>query len=309
MLIKIKKSWEISENEVTPEQVFLDRRKFISKGMVMLGAYVANPAFKVGDSDRRLTEEKLATGYNNYYEFSLDKGEVKDKVSSWNLKADKWEVEISGLGFKKKKYSISELIKLSGGAEEERIYRFRCVEAWSMVLPWGGFELGKLIKALNPPKNTKYVAFESFNDKKAAPNISSLSLYPWPYREALTIEEAMNPLSLVATGMYGKPLQKQNGAPIRLVVPWKYGFKSIKSIIKIEFTDQQPKTFWNELAPNEYGFYANVNPSVDHPRWSQSSERVIDGKFFPTRIPTKLFNGYETEVSGLYKGLDLKKNI
>ncbi len=307
MLIKNKASWKISENEVTPESVYLERRKFIQTGMAALAGFAVNPNFAKVDSDRKLTEEKLATSYNNFYEFSLEKGEVKTKVEDWKLNDKDWKIEVTGLVDTKKTFSIEELIKLAG-AEEERIYRFRCVEGWSMVLPWDGVELGKIIKALKPKPTAKYVVFQSYSDKKVFSNMSNLPYYPWPYQEGLTIEEAMNPLALIATGMYGKKLPKQNGAPIRLVVPWKYGFKSIKSIVKIEFSDKQPKTLWNELAPNEYGFYANVNPTVDHPRWSQASERVLDGKFFPTKIPTKMFNGYESEVAGLYKGLDLKKN-
>jgi methionine sulfoxide reductase catalytic subunit len=306
MLIKNRPSWQISENEVTPESIYHDRRRFIQDGMAAMAAFAVNPGFAKVDSDRKLTKEELATSYNNFYEFSLDKGEVKSKVDSWKLNEKDWKVEVTGLVEKKKSYSIEELAKLGGG-EEERIYRFRCVEGWSMVLPWDGFELGKLIKALKPKPSAKFVVFQSFNDHKIGPNMGSLPFYPWPYQEGLTIEEAQNSLSLIATGVYGKKLPKQNGAPLRLVVPWKYGFKSIKSIVKIEFSATQPKTLWNELAPAEYGFYANVNPNVDHPRWSQASERVLDGKFFPTKIPTKMFNGYEKEVAGLYKGLDLKK--
>jgi sulfoxide reductase catalytic subunit YedY len=305
MLIKNQPSWQLSENEVTPEEIYLRRREFIKGGSAALAAFAINPLYKVTDSDRKLTKEDLATSYNNFYEFSLEKGEVQKKVESWKL-PDVWKIEVSGLTDQKKTYTLDELIKMAG-PEEERIYRFRCVEGWSMVVPWGGFPLAKLIPKLKPKSTAKYVVFQTFSDHKIGTNMDHLSFYPWPYQEGLTMEEAMNPLTLMATGMYGKKLPKQNGAPLRLVVPWKYGFKSIKSIVKIEFSDKQPKTLWNELAPNEYGFYANVNPNVDHPRWSQATERVLDGKFFPTRIPTKLFNGYESEVASLYKGLDLKK--
>lgn len=312
-MIKTKPSWQISENEVTEESVYLaprekvgqSRRDFLKAGSASMAAFAVNPLFKVEDKDRQVTKEELATSYNNFYEFSLDKGEVKPKVEGWKL-ADNWQVEVTGLTDEKKIYNVEDLIKLAGG-EEERIYRFRCVEAWSMVVPWGGFSLDKLISKLKPKNSAKYVVFQSFNDKKIGTNMSNLPFYPWPYTEGLTMEEARHPLAFIATGMYGKKMPKQNGAPLRLVVPWKYGFKSIKSIVKIEFTDKQPRTLWNDLAPSEYGFHANVNPLVDHPRWTQASERVLDGKFFPTRVPTLMFNGYEKEVAGLYKGLDLKK--
>jgi len=305
MLIKKKASWQISENEVTPEHIYHERRKFMKTSGTAFAAFVLNPLYKQPDPDRALTKESLATTYNNFYEFSLDKAEVSKKVEAWKLTND-WKIEVTGLVETKKTYSLEDLVKLAEG-EEERIYRFRCVEGWSMVVPWDGFPLEKLIKKLKPKASAKYVVFQTFNDQKIGTNMASLPYYPWPYQEGLTMEEAMNPLSFIATGMYGKKLPKQNGAPIRLVVPWKYGFKSIKSIVKIEFSDKQPKTLWNELAPNEYGFYANVNPKVDHPRWSQATERVLDGKFFPTKIPTKMFNGYEKEVAPLYKGLDLTK--
>ncbi len=304
--------------EVTPEEVFNSRRSFIKTGVYSLASVTAlnlpEGALAASSSDTVPivpglipTKESLATSYNNFYEFSLDKKEVSEKVAKWDLKTADWRVEVSGIGVKTQSFSVADLIKLGGG-EEERVYRFRCVEAWSMVVPWKGFSLGKMITALNPSKSSKYIKFQTFSDRKIGPNIANLPHYPWPYTEGLTMEEALHPLSFIATGMYNKALPKQNGAPLRLVVPWKYGFKSIKSIVKIEFTDQQPKTLWNELAPKEYGFYANVNPKVDHPRWSQAMERVLDGKFFPTRIPTLLFNGYEKEVAGLYKGLDLVKN-
>lgn len=320
MLIKVKKDWEISENEVTSESVYLGRRKLLqASGLVAASALLPNwasaskkglpaklnPLYNV--TDRALTKEELALSYNNFYEFSLEKGEVKPKVESWKL-ADNWSVEVTGLTEQKKIYTVEELMDLAGGIEE-RIYRFRCVEAWSMVVPWSGFPLAKLIAKLKPKKEAKFVHFQTFSDRKIGTNMNNLPNYPWPYSEGLTMEEALHPLAFIATGMYGKELPKQNGAPIRLVVPWKYGFKSIKSIVKIEFLSIQPKTLWNDLASNEYGFYANVNPTVDHPRWSQAKERVLDGKIFPTRIPTLMFNGYEKDVAGLYKGLDLKKNI
>jgi len=260
-------------------------------------------AFKTPPVDRPVTDEKYATSYNNFYEFSLDKDEVKKKVEAWTV--GPWKMEVSGLCANPKTWELPELTKMMG--TEERIYRFRCVEAWSMVVPWTGFQLSKLIDLARPKPEAKYVRMTSFMDKAAMPNITRQPQYPWPYTEGLTLAEARHPLTLLATGLYGKPLPRQNGAPIRLVVPWKYGFKSIKSIVKLEFTSTEPKTLWNELAPAEYGFYANVNPGVDHPRWSQASERTLDGSFFPKKIPTLMFNGYEKEVASLYTGLDLKK--
>ncbi len=318
----MKKFWEIedvNENTITPEILFTHRRHLIQKGTLLgLASLLPKMAFATPkfpgklntnyklEKDLVLTKEDLATSYNNFYEFSLDKGEVKPKTEAWKL-TDTWPIEVSGLVEKPKSYSVTELCEMAEGIEE-RIYRFRCVEAWSMVVPWTGFPLAKLIEKLKPKANAKFVKFQTFGDKKIGPNIGSLPTYPWPYTEGLTMAEAMNPLTLITVGMYGKPLPKQNGAPIRLIVPWKYGFKSIKSLVKIEFVEQQPKTLWNDLAPKEYGFYANVNPKVDHPRWSQAKERILDGGFFPKKKPTLLFNGYENEVADLYKGLDLAKN-
>ena len=320
MLIKTKKSWEVSEQQVTEEWVYLNRRQLLQLGgtSVIMSTlfndwswakslqYTTNSSFKVEDKDRELTKEKLATSYNNFYEFSLDKDAVKDKVEKWNLTAP-WKIEVSGLKDKTKTFDVDELIKMSGGLEE-RIYRFRCVEAWSMVIPWVGFPLANLIKKLNVDPKAKYVQFQTFSDKKIGTNMGNLPQYPWPYTEALTMEEAMHPLAMLVTGMYGKDLPKQNGAPIRLIVPWKYGYKSIKSIQKISFVEKQPTTLWESLASDEYGFYANVNPKRSHPRWTQETERVINGSIFPKRIPTLMFNGYEKEVASLYKGLDLIKN-
>lgn len=325
MLTRVKKSWEISENLVTPEEIYLNRRQLLKgTGLAAAGAITSglipeawakeelrklnfkkNPNYVVTDKDRPLTKEDLAISYNNFYEFSLDKNEVQEKVKKWNL--GPWKIEVSGLKGPSKTFDVDSITSLAGGLEE-RIYRFRCVEAWSMVVPWTGFPLAELIKKLEPNPKAKYIKFQTFDDRKIGSNMGSLPHYPWPYTEGLTLEEAMNPLTLIATGMYGKALPKQNGAPIRLIVPWKYGFKSIKSITKIEFTETRPLGLWEKLAPDEYGFYANVNPKKDHPRWSQASERILDGKFFPTKIPTLAFNGYEKEVAGLYKGLDLMKN-
>lgn len=307
----------MSKLEVTPEHIYQERRRFIGHSSLWiaaagLGGWLPqrvfgkpNPAYAVDDPSRPLTSEKLATSYNNFYEFSLEKDGPKDLVDKWTVKSP-WTVEVKGLVEQKKTYKLEELMEMAGPTEE-RVYRFRCVEAWSMVVPWTGFELSKLIAKLKPKSTAKYVAFTSHANPNDFPNIKKMPYYPWPYTEGLTMAEAQHPLAMIATGLYGKPLPKQNGAPLRLVVPWKYGFKSIKSIVKIEFTDQEPKTLWNQLAPKEYGFYANVNPEVDHPRWSQATERVLDGKIFPTRIKTLKFNGYEKEVSSLYAGIDLKK--
>jgi len=314
-----KKSWDTEnflEEQVTPERIFWNRREFLKVSMAAgIGtafpfAGYAAPLGKINDKFKAagdLTKEEIATSYNNFYEFSLEKEAVKKKVEAWKLDPN-WKIEVTGLVEKKKSYSVEDLISLAGGVEE-RIYRFRCVEAWSMIVPWTGFSLAKLLEKLKPSAKAKFVKFQTFGDKSIGTNMGNLPGYPWPYTEGLTIEEAMNPLALIATGLYQKPLPKQNGAPLRLVVPWKYGFKSIKSIVKIEFTDAQPKTLWSELASSEYGFYANVNPKVDHPRWSQASERILDKSFFPKRKPTLLFNGYESEVAHLYKGLDLTKNF
>lgn len=216
-------------------------------------------------------------------------------------------MDISSLKDKDKTFDIDQLVKLSSKLEE-RIYHFHCIEAWSMVIPWVGFPLANLIKKLNVDPKAKYIQFQTFSDKKIGTNMGNLPQYPWPYTEALTMEEAMHPLAMLVTGMYGKDLPKQNGAPIRLIVPWKYGYKSIKSIQKISFVEKQPSTLWESLASDEYGFYANVNPKRSHPRWTQETKRVINGSIFPKRIPTLMFNGYEKEVASLYKGLDLIKN-
>lgn len=300
--------------KVTPEYLFLNRRKFtkssLAAGSALLFPFHAlgaklNEKFKLPQN--QITKEALATSYNNFYEFSLDKDGVAPAAKKWTLPSV-WKIEVSGLSETTGSFTVSELMEMAKVKEEERIYRFRCVEAWSMVVPWSGFPLADLVKALKPKTSAKFIKFTTFTDKKAMPNISGLPQYPWPYTEGLTLAEAQNPLTLLATGMYGKPLPKQNGAPIRLIVPWKYGFKSIKSISKIEFTEKQPETLWQSLAPDEYGFYANVNPNVDHPRWSQASERILDNAFFPKRKPTLMFNGYEKDVASLYAGLDLKKN-
>ncbi|MBE7940031.1 MULTISPECIES: protein-methionine-sulfoxide reductase catalytic subunit MsrP [Ramlibacter] len=252
----------------------------------------------------KLTEYKDATSYNNFYEFGTDKGDPVQNAHT--LKTRPWTVEVSGLVKKPMKLGIEDLLKLA--PMEERIYRLRCVEGWSMVIPWEGYSLSKLIDRVEPLGSAKYVEFVSLADPKTMPFVGSRVL-DWPYVEGLRMDEAMHPLALLTFGMYGEVLPNQNGAPVRMVLPWKYGFKSAKSIVQIRFTDRQPGTAWNKAAANEYGFYSNVNPNVDHPRWSQATERRIgeDG-LFAKRRKTLMFNGYEAQVGQLYAGMDLKKN-
>ena len=257
-------------------------------------------------TDDPQTREVDATTYNNYYEFGTDKSDPAR--NSGRFKAEPWSVEIAGHAAKTGRYTLEDLLKPH--ALEERIYRLRCVEAWSMVIPWVGIPLGDVLKRFEPTSQAKYVAFTTIERPREMPGLS----YPvldWPYREGLRIDEAMHPLTLLAVGLYGRELPAQNGAPLRLVVPWKYGFKSIKSIVRIEFTEAQPPTSWKQSAPQEYGFYSNVNPDVSHPRWSQATERRIAGEGFNllgNRIRTLPFNGYANEVASLYTGLDLRRN-
>lgn len=251
----------------------------------------------------KVTLYKDASSYNNFYEFGTDKSDPV--ANAHTLKTNPWSVEIEGMVKKSGKFALEDLLKLS--PMEERIYRLRCVEGWSMVIPWVGYSLAELIRKVEPLGSAKYVEFVSLADPKTMPFVGSRIL-DWPYAEGLRLDEAMHPLTLLTFGMYGEVLPNQSGAPVRLVVPWKYGFKSAKSIVKIRFTDKQPGTAWNKAAANEYGFYSNVNPTVDHPRWSQASERRIgeDGLFAKKR-PTQMFNGYEAQVGQLYTGMDLKK--
>jgi sulfoxide reductase catalytic subunit YedY len=252
----------------------------------------------------KITDYKDASSYNNFYEFGTDKGDPVKNAHT--LKTTPWTVEIEGLVKKPGKYGLEDLLKLS--AQEERVYRLRCVEGWSMVVPWVGYSLSELIKRVEPLGSAKYVEFLTLADPKTMPFVGSAVL-DWPYAEGLRMDEAMHPLTLLSFGMYGEVLPNQNGAPVRLVVPWKYGFKSAKSIVKIRFTERQPATAWNKAARQEYGFYSNVNPNVDHPRWSQATERRIgeDGLFAKKR-KTLMFNGYEAQVGQLYAGMDLKAN-
>ena len=301
---------KIPSSEITPESVYVNRKSFIKKmGFAAAGSLLVPTAIAAlgtrhgeigGSADDELTPFEAVTNYNNFYEFST----AKDRVArlSKNFTTSPWEVEITGHVNNPGKFDVSELIKKYG--EEERIYRLRCVEGWSMVIPWSGFPLSKLLKDADPTSKAKYVKFTTAKKPKEMPGLKS-PWYDWPYVEGLRLDEAMNDLTLMATGLYGKPLPPQNGAPIRLAVPWKYGFKSGKSIVKIELVSRQPTTLWMAAAPEEYGFYANVNPKVAHPRWSQATERRI-GEF--RRRDTLMFNGYEEQVADLYKGMDLKRN-
>jgi methionine sulfoxide reductase catalytic subunit len=315
-----KHSWELPDSAVTPESQYLGRREFLKALGLGLAASVALPAVSRAasfgfpdslNSSYRLNGIKLTsysdiTGYNNFYEWGLDKGDPKENANK-GWKTEPWTIQIGGLCGKPGTYNVDDLVKTIGGIEQ-RNYRHRCVEAWSMVIPWDGFPLAKLVAMAEPKPEAKFVQFTSFLDPKNCPGQQSQD-FPWPYTEGLTLAEATNELAFLATGIYGKPLLNQNGAPIRLIVPWKYGFKDAKSLAHIDFVPNQPKTLWNEMAPNEYGFYANVNPEVDHPRWSQKTERVIGAGLFGGRQPTLKFNGYEKEVAALYTGLDLRKNF
>ncbi len=329
MIIRKKDPAAPRSHEITPESVYLKRRELMMLGG-LAGLFSAVPAWaaevKAVDEDASrplwikdqvaravsgspnapdaLTPYNDVAGYNNFYEFGTGKTDPAENAHT--LKTDPWTVTVAGAVEKPGEYALEDLLK--GLQLEERIYRLRCVEAWSMVIPWVGVPLASLLKKLQPTSKAKYVAFTSLADPKQMPGVRSpFTGIDWPYREGLRLDEAMHPLTLMAVGLYGRTLPNQNGAPFRLVVPWKYGFKSIKSIVRIELTETMPKTTWNMLAPDEYGFYANVNPAVDHPRWSQSRERRLPNSFFdPNWVPTRPFNGYE-EVAGLYKGMDLSK--
>ena len=298
----------IPSSEITPKEIFLSRRDILkAAGFTGLAALLAACAPQLASSsepgaapvDVPNSFEDI-TNYNNYYEFSTDKTSVAGLAE--DFKSRPWTVEVGGMVNNPKTYDVDDLIKKF--QPEERIYRLRCVEAWSMVIPWMGFSLAKLLAEVEPTSSAKYVSFEAVYSPDQMPGQKS-SLFPWPYHEGLRLDEAMNDLAILATGLYGDLLPNQSGAPIRLVVPWKYGFKSIKGIVKIELTDEVPATLWSSASPNEYGFYANVNPDVSHPRWSQASERRI-GEI--TRRPTLPFNGYAEQVAYLYEGMDLAKH-
>lgn len=290
----------LSYDDVTPKSAFLNRRQIMA-GLAGVGlAGLATKSDAAGDLTP--TPLDVITQYNNFYEF----GTGKDDPAKYahQLTTEPWSVTIDGLVDRPGEYDFAKI--MSEMTIEERIYRFRCVEAWSMVVPWNGFELKDLLDMAGVQSGAKYVAFETLYRPEEMPGQRAPFLQ-WPYVEGLRLDEALHPLTLMATGIYGEPMPKQNGAPLRLVVPWKYGFKSIKSIVRITLTDQEPPTSWNRAAASEYGFYSNVNPTVDHPRWSQASERPIGGGFFAKRIPTLMYNGYEEEVAALYEGMDLRK--
>ena len=320
MLIKKTPAWHLPESIAMSEGDYLARREFIKKaGIVSVGAAVSAASASGATAgfpekpnlntnyvvkDRKPTQYKWVTGYNNFYEFTTDKYLVRH-FANQGWKTEPWTLKIGGHVEKPLTLDVNDLCKEMG--IEMRVYRFRCVEAWSMVIPWDGFPLSKLIKKAQPTSKAKYVKFTTFMDEKAAPGFKRYDYYDWPYTEGLRIDEANNELAFLAVGVYGRPIPNQNGAPIRLVVPWKYGFKSIKSLVRIDFTEEQPKTLWNSAQPTEFGFYSNVNPEVPHPRWSQATERVIGDGAFANRIPTLKFNGYEKQVADLYKGMDLVK--
>lgn len=311
------KSVPIRSYEITPKDVYFSRRDFIKAAGVIAGsvalAACAPSAAEVTDAPdipagSTKTDElgdpansfKDITNYNNYYEFSTTKEAVAPL--SKDFTTSPWTVEVYGMVNQPRTFGIEDLLSLF--PQEERIYRLRCVEAWSMVIPWNGFPLASLLNLVEPTSDAKYVRFETVHRPEEMPGLKS-PFYPWPYNEGLRLDEAMNDLTFLATGIYGETILPQNGAPIRLVVPWKYGFKSIKSIVKIELTDTQPATLWSTVTPREYGFYANVNPEVSHPRWSQASERRI-GEL--SRRQTLMFNGYAEQVAYLYEGMDLRRN-
>ena len=306
----IRKPADLRYSDVTPKNVYVNRRRFLAAGSAIVGAWalptpagatmrlnnVVKSTYKV---DEKITPKEDITSYNNYYEFGTGKDEPSRYANT--LRPSPWQVQVGGLVDKPKTYDLDSVMKIA--PLEERIYRHRCVEAWSIVVPWIGFPLVALLKDVEPNSKAKYVAFQTLYDPKQMPlgNRAGIEL---PYVEGLRLDEAMHPLALLAVGLYGETLPNQNGAPIRLVVPWKYGFKSIKSIVKITLTDKQPPTTWNLTNRGEYGFYSNVNPTVDHPRWSQATERRL-GELFKKK--TLMFNGYP-EVSSLYAGMDLRKN-
>ncbi|UWQ91138.1 protein-methionine-sulfoxide reductase catalytic subunit MsrP [Rhodobacteraceae bacterium M382] len=292
---------DLTSADVTPQAAFLNRRQIMA-GMAGAGlAAMTGGAAQAGEGLEPNSWEDVTT-YCNYYEFGTGKGDPSANAHS--LTTSPWSVTIDGMVDRPGEYDFNEI--LSEMTIEERIYRFRCVEAWSMVVPWNGFELADLLNMAGVKDGAKYVAFETLYRPSEMPG-TQYRVLDWPYREGLRLDEAMHPLTLMATGIFGKPLPNQNGAPLRLVVPWKYGFKSIKSIVRLTLTDKEPPASWNMANPGEYGFYSNVNPNVDHPRWSQASERPLGGGLFARRKPTLMFNGYKEEVAALYDGMDLTR--
>ncbi len=334
MLIKNRNSWDLkstglSPSDITPKSVFKNRRKFMTDAAKLgLSMGVATGIGSIAPSsaqaqttlplnamksmvhtlnhlgEKALTPYEAATQYNNFYEFGTGKTDPYENAQ--DFEPTPWAVSVDGAVGKPGVYDFNDLV--SPHQLEERVYRFRCVEAWSMVVPWVGVQLSEVIKRLEPSSSAKYVAFETLHDEERMPGQGSFG-FKWPYVEGLRMDEAMNPLTLLSTGMYGETLPNQNGAPIRLITPWKYGFKSIKSIVRISFVEEEPPTTWNIIAPREYGFYSNVNPEVSHPRWSQAKERRVGDGIFDGKIETLMFNGYEADVAHLYKDMDLKKNF
>lgn len=321
MSIIIKKTSDISTHEITSESIYNDRRKLIKSSLALAGiaafpgaiqaAMAVTGQLKYQPGSFSTTEKQTpyddAISYNNFYEFGTGKRDPAHNAQAF--KTTPWSVEIEGEAELTGKFTLEDILKPH--ALEERIYRLRCVEAWSMVIPWVGFPLADLLKRFKPTSKAKYVAFETLFDPEQMPG-QRRAVLQWPYVEGLRIDEAMSPLTLVAVGLYGKTLPNQNGAPLRLVVPWKYGYKSIKSIVKIRFQESQPPTSWNLSAPREYGFFSNVNPSVNHPRWSQAKEKRLDGgnglsSLFQSKKDTLMFNGYGEQVAHLYNGMNLRK--
>ena len=317
----IKKPSDIKPSEITSHSNYLNRRDFMRAGAIAGGSLLASTALgAVVPDERRAKLPGVAkspfstdeapnsyddiTTYNNFYEFGTGKGDPV--VYARNFKTRPWTITVAGHAEKTGTFDFEDFIKPFD--LEERIYRMRCVEAWSMVIPWVGISLADVVKHFQPTSKAKYVAFETLNDPEQMPGVRRRSL-DWPYREGLTMAEATNPLSILAVGLYGEVIPNQNGAPIRLVVPWKYGFKGIKSIVSMRFTEKQPACSWNMAQPREYGFYANVNPEVSHPRWSQARERRIGASVFAGKQPTLMFNGYGEQVAHLYKDLDLRRNF
>ena len=322
MLIRKSDSNPIPSSEITPHSTYLNRRAFMAAGALGVAAAAVDgvshwmrPAAVHADTKLATVPSPLSTSgltltsfdnithYNNFYEFGPNKDDPARNAG--HLRTRPWKVEIEGEVKQKKTFDIDSLMKLR--PLESRVYRFRCVEAWSMVIPWIGYSLSELIKQCDPLSTAKYVQFLSLDDPSQEPGIRSVNL-DWPYSEGLRMDEAMHPLTLLTFGMYDQTLPNQDGAPVRIVVPWKYGFKSAKSIVKIRFVKKEPHTTWNDMASNEYGFYSNVNPNVPHPRWSQKTERVIGAPIWKQRQPTLMFNGYGDQVAKLYAGMDLKKN-
>jgi sulfoxide reductase catalytic subunit YedY len=317
MLIRVRRGWELPESAATDEAAFRDRRRLLkglaagpilAAGLPGLPAWAAeadpsaglypakrNPKYTL---DRPITDAKDSTTYNNFYEFGFDK-DIAERAQA--LKLRPWAIKVDGMVEKPFTIGFDDLLKRV--SLEERLYRHRCVEAWSMAVPWTGFPMAALVDLARPLGSATYVRMETFMDPKTAPEQKKF-FYPWPYVEGLTMAEARNELAFLATGLYGKPMPKQNGAPLRLVVPWKYGFKSVKSIVRFEFTDKRPVSYWEKLQSSEYGFWANVNPAVPHPRWSQATERVIGTD---ERRPTLIWNGYGESVADLYKGLEKER--